>query len=99
MPSAFSVGSGSSLRTSLRTKDSPFYLDYDSDPSGFGRVIYLYDTLHESCDVICAFFSDAGATAPGDMIEGWREPTKWGRRTSANGTYWPYPAPIPAMHA
>ncbi|MBN9693744.1 MAG: hypothetical protein J0M24_26175 [Verrucomicrobia bacterium] len=95
VPSAFAVGSGSSLRTSLRTKDSPFYLDNDSDPSGYNRVIQLYDILHESCDVICSPFDDSGATAPEDMVEGWWEPTKRGRRTSANGTYFPYPTPIP----
>ncbi len=96
VPSAFAVGSGSALRTSLRTQDAPFYLDADDDPSGYSRVIKLYDILHDSCDVICDPFSDAGATDPDDMVEAWREPTKYGRRTSANGTYFPYPAPIPS---
>ncbi len=100
VPSAFAVGSGSSLRSSLRNQDAPFYLDNDDDPSGYARVIKLYDVLHESCDVICDLFSDAGATPPGDMVEAWWEPTKPGRRTDQNGTYWPYPAqppPNPAM--
>ena len=97
VPSAFAVGSGSSLRTSLRTQDAPFYLDSDDDPSGYGRVIKLYDVLHDSCDVMCwGAFSDAGSTPPGDMVEAWWEPTKWGRRTAANGVYWPYPTPVPA---
>jgi hypothetical protein len=30
----------------------------------------VYDSLHDYCDVICSSTSSAGATAPGDMIEG-----------------------------
>ncbi len=96
VPSAFAVGTGSSLRSSLRTQDAPFWFDSDYDPSGYNRVIKLYDILHDACDVICDPFSDSGATAPGDMVEAWWTPTVYGRRTDANGNYWPPPLPIPA---
>ena len=100
VPSAFTVGSSaSSRRNSLRTSDAPFYLDYDDSPSGYDRVISLYDVLHDSCDTICNPFGEAGATPPGDMVEAWWEPTKWGRRTDAAGTFWPYPAPVPSNAA
>jgi len=95
VPSAFAVGTGNSLRSSLRTQDAPFYLDYDDDPSGYARIIKLYDILHDSCDVICDPFSDSGATTPDDMIEAWLEPTKHGRRTDQNGLFWPWPSPPP----
>lgn len=95
VPSAFTVGTGGALRQSLRTQDAPFYLDEDEDPAGFSRVVQLYDVLHDSCDVICPPFTDAGATAPGDMVEGWWAPTARGRRTDAQGNYFAAPLAAP----
>lgn len=96
VPSAFAVGSGNSLLTSLRTQDAPFYLDEDYEPSGYDRVMKLYHVLHDSCDVMCfGAATDAGATPPGDMVEGWWAPTARARRTNPQGVYFPYPLPPP----
>lgn len=97
VPSAFAVGSGNVLRQSLRTEDAPFMLDPDENPGGYNRVIKLYRTLHESCQVMCfGVFSDAGATAPGDMVQGWWAPTRAARRTDSNGVYFGHPLPEPS---
>lgn len=96
VPSAFAVGSGAGLLNSLRNQDAPLWLDLDSDSAGYYRVVRLYHRLHESCNVMCfGPFSDAGATAPDDMVQGWWGPTTPGRRTTASGVYMPYPLPEP----
>jgi hypothetical protein len=98
VPSAFAVGSGSALITSLRTQDAPFWLDQDNSPGGYGRVVKLYDTLHESCDVICDPFSDSGATAPGDMVDGIWAALMPGLSTGRNGVPLLFvPVPDPAL--
>ena len=53
--------------TSISTVDAPKFLDTTSKRA---RVRAAYAQLHELCDVICDPFSDAGATMPSDLIEG-----------------------------
>ncbi len=53
--------------TSISTVDAPQFLDTTSKRA---RVRAAYSALHELCDVICDPFSDAGATMPSDLIEG-----------------------------
>jgi hypothetical protein len=52
---------------SLRDIDAPRIPDTNSKKA---KVRAAYVQLHELCDVICDPFSDAGATMPGDLIEG-----------------------------
>lgn len=52
---------------SLRDVDAPQFPDTTSKRT---RVRAAYFQLHELCDVICDPFSDAGATLPGDLIDG-----------------------------
>jgi hypothetical protein len=66
VPSAFYTRADSF--SSISTVDAPQYLNSTSEK---GRVIQAYSLLHELCDVICDPFSDAGATMPGDLVEGW----------------------------
>ncbi len=70
VPSAFYSWSsycGDTLWDSLRTTDAPPGLD---TYCGWHRVWQVYESLHDYCDVICSSFSNAGATPPGDMVEG-----------------------------
>jgi hypothetical protein len=53
--------------TSISTVDAPQFLDTNAKKA---RVKKAYALLHDYCDVICDPFSDAGATLPGDLIEG-----------------------------
>jgi hypothetical protein len=53
---------------SLKEVDSP--MDMNSSTKR-AAVRGAYRALHEFCDVICDPFSDAGATWPSDMPEGW----------------------------
>lgn len=53
---------------SLKNIDSP--MDMNSSTKR-ATVRGAYRALHELCDVICDPFSDAGATWPSDMPEGW----------------------------
>lgn len=55
--------------SSLSNVDAPKYLDTS------GKRALVRDALaklHDYCDVLCDPFSDAGATMPGDLIEGWQ---------------------------
>jgi hypothetical protein len=53
--------------SSISTIDAPQFLDTTSKRA---KVRAAYALLHELCDVICDPFSDAGATMPSDLIEG-----------------------------
>jgi hypothetical protein len=53
--------------SSLSTVDAPQFPDTSSKKA---KVKAAYRLLHEYCDVICDPFSDAGATMPSDLIEG-----------------------------
>lgn len=53
--------------SSISTVDAPQFLDTTSKKA---KVRAAYRLLHEYCDVICDPFSDAGATMPSDLIEG-----------------------------
>ena len=68
VPSAFYTGvSGSAGFDSLRLSDAPQEIDTANRKAVLRKV---YHPLHELCDVICDPFSDAGATWPSDLIEG-----------------------------
>jgi hypothetical protein len=70
VPSAFyswSTSCGDTLWNSLGTTDAPSGHD---QYCGWYRVWHVYRQLHDYCDVICSSASNAGATPPGDMIEG-----------------------------
>lgn len=66
VPSAFYTGPGDI--TSLRTSDAPQHISSASAKSTLRKV---YNPLHDYCDVICFPTTDAGATWPGDLIEGY----------------------------
>lgn len=55
---------------SVSTVDAPKYLDTSGKRA---LVREAFARLHNFCDVICDPFSDAGATMPGDLIEGWHD--------------------------
>ncbi len=53
--------------SSISTIDAPQFLNTAAKKA---KVKAAYRLLHEYCDVICDPFSDAGATTPSDLIEG-----------------------------
>ena len=55
----------------------------------------VYNQLHDYCDVICPWFSSAGATHPGDMVEGGPSYLWWPRinRKIAYGYSWAWDYP------
>lgn len=68
VPSAFYTGlAGTAGFDSLRLSDAP----QEINTAGRRAILrQVYHSLHDLCDVICPPFTDAGATWPGDLIEG-----------------------------
>jgi len=68
VPTAFYTGIATSDFPSLSSPDAPHVLN----PGGPGEwtVRRVYSVLHDQCDVICFPATDAGATWPGDLVEG-----------------------------
>lgn len=68
VPSAFYTGlAGTAGFDSLRLSDAPQEINTAARKATLRKV---YHPLHDLCDVICPPFTDAGATWPGDLIEG-----------------------------
>ena len=82
------VGDSSRILGAQRSTGRLFYtVDLQSldsveapiDMKQYWRLLPVYKILHEYCDVICSWFSSAGATAPGDMVEGGTDYLWWPR--------------------
>lgn len=55
---------------SICDSDAPLILDNDIDSVGYQKVMAMYHSLHDICNVICfGEFSDQGASLPGDMVD------------------------------
>jgi hypothetical protein len=55
---------------SVCDSDAPLILDNAVDSVGYQKVMAMYHSLHDICNVICfGEFSDQGASLPGDMVD------------------------------
>lgn len=59
-----------------------------STQSNRTKVIPIYDTLHELCDVICSAGSDEGGTYPTDMTDAFKAYTLFPASTQQIGREW-----------